>query len=241
MGLSQAREEDFYDRTHDRLGYIFGAFHSMERIQKKIGRLIFLVLTFACFSPAHAEVKDLNLVYISGYHALPLERLPEVLAIANHYFNEVGISFRIKLLTEADPCPLFHSLPMRIQEMRCFSKDARANGFTRHRRLTYYMTPPYGVIDKPIQEGGVPYFQIAGMTEWIGGKVAIGNAEETNQDGLDRITESGVILAHESLHMLGARHNDSTINLMHPNALAYVHQGEWLPVLRNTVRQIRRK
>lgn len=195
------------------------------------GIIVGLLFSFACIaSGAWGDAKDLNLVYIDGYHALPMERIPEVLNVASHYFKEVGVVFRIKVLTESDPCPALHNLATRDEEISCFSKDARTSGYTRKKKLTYYVLPPYYEDND---------FWIAGMTEWIGGKVAIGNAEEINQDGVSRITESGVILAHETYHMLGATHAKA-ISLMHPNALAYVHQGEWLPVLRSSKRQVRR-
>lgn len=202
--------------------------------------LALLILAFSYSADVQAETRDLNLIYIDGYHALPLKRLPEVLSIANHYFTEVDVSFKIKLMTEPDPCPLFHNLPMRLAEMTCFSKDARTSGYTRKSSLTYYMLPPYREMLLGVNGRDTSIFYIAGMAEWVGGAVAMGNAEEVNQDDQPRIWESATILAHEILHLEGARHNDSKPNLMHSNALAYVHSGEWLSVLKSTKRQIRR-
>lgn len=185
---------------------------------------------------------DLNLVAIPGFRAVSDAQVLEIYEKASYYFRQLKIGFRIKRINlEENPCLFYHNYVVSLQELECLKQHATDSGYRRKKMLTYYMLPPWVIVDKPVDEGGVQTTLIGGFAESICGQVAFGHAVETNQNGEDRLPHSATILAHELSHLLCATHQDHQLNLMHSNANAFTtqYQGK-LPVLRITKRQVRR-
>lgn len=186
---------------------------------------------------------ELQLVAIPGYRAVDDIQALQIYGRASYYFKEVGLTFRIRYIKRADnPCWLYHNWTVRGLELDCFKEDAKVQGYRRKRVLTYYMLPPWIVVNEAF---GPQTAWIAGIAESIGGTLALGNATpnqlENGVEGPPRIDHSAVILAHEVLHLKHAKHVDSSPNLMHSNANFYTteYNGR-LPVHRITKRQVRR-
>lgn len=185
---------------------------------------------------------DLNLVFVKGYRQVPEEKVGELYSQASYYFRQLKIGFRIKRINlEENPCLFYHNYVTQYEELDCLKQHATQSGYRRKKMLTYYMLPPWIILDKPADEGGVQTTLIGGFAESVCGQVAFGHAVEVNQNGEDRLPHSATILAHELAHLLCATHQDHQLNLMHSNANAFTtqYQGK-LPVLRVTKRQVKR-
>lgn len=186
---------------------------------------------------------DLNLVAIPGFRAVDDAQLLEIYDRASWYFKQVGIVFRMRYLRRsANPCEYYHNWTVRGLELDCFKQDASTQGYRRKKLITYYMLPPWIIVNQPY---GPQTALIGGIAEKLCGKIAMGNATPNQlKDGIEgesRIDHSATILAHEVGHMLCAEHLDYTPNLMHSNANAYTseYRGR-LPVLSATKRQVKR-
>lgn len=205
--------------------------------------LIGLALVLLVFGDCKAKAQDLNLVAIPGFRAVDDAQVLEVYDRASWYFRQVGITFRMKLIKrDSNPCSLFHNYVVMGSELECIKQDATAQGYRRKKVLTYYMLPPWIIVNEP---GGPQTALIGGIAEKICGQVALGNATPNQlKDGVEgesRIDHSAVVLAHEVLHMLCAKHVDTSPNLMHPDANYYTSEyGGKLPVHWVTQRQVKR-
>lgn len=195
--------------------------------------LLFMSLT------AKAEdlaTKDLYLVAVPGPYAVTDAELLDVYSRASYYFRELRIGFRMSYIRRgANPCPGYSDSRYAVYDsLECFQADAKQ--YTRKNLIVYYVTPP-------TVEGGRDAF-IAGIAD-VCGDVAVGNAEAYKlQNGLlgeARIDQSATIMAHETAHLLCAKHYDKKINLMYSSANFYTSQYHGrLPVVKATKRQVRR-
>lgn len=187
------------------------------------------------------RAQELRIIHVGGLYAVTPEQVTEIYKRASYYFTQLNIKFRVKIIPiDYNPCIYKHSLGTRIDELNCF----RSLTTTRRRSLTYWLTPPFITVDRPVSEGGT-------QTGWIGGiallcgNVATGNAIEAQLlngvRGGSRIDHSAAILSHEILHNLCATHYDFEPNLMHSAANQYTEQYQGkLPILKVTKHQIKR-
>lgn len=198
--------------------------------------LAFLPVFLLCIFAKFALGQELSVIAVKGYLAVSDEQVQDIYSRASYYFNKVHINFRVKFASvETNPCIRYHWLQFRVDELRCLEQLPR-----RKKTLTYYMTPPFIAVDKPVDQGGHQTAYVAGIAR-LGGWVATGNALETSlADGRNMLNESAVAMAHEVFHLLGATHQEGP-NLMNPNANIYtpLYNGK-LPVLRATKRQVAR-
>lgn len=190
----------------------------------------------ALLFPFILQAQELNVIAVKGYLAVSDEQVQNIYSRASYYFDKIHIAFRVKFASvETNPCIRYHWLQYRIDELRCLEKLPR-----RKKTLTYYMTPPFIAVDKPVDQGGHQTAYVAGIAR-LDGWVATGNALETSlTDGRNMLNESAVAMAHEVFHLLSATHQEG-VNLMNPNANIYtpIYNGK-LPVLRATKRQVAR-
>ena len=193
--------------------------------------------------PFFSYAQDLNLVAIPGFRAVDDAQVLEIYDRASWYFKQVGITFRMTYMRRSNnPCEFYHNYVVQLQELECIKEDARAQGYRRKKVLTYYMLPPWIIVNEPY---GPQTALIGGIAEKICGKVAMGNATSVSlRDGVEgdsRIDHSATVLGHEVGHMLCAEHLDHTPNLMHSAANVFTseYQGR-LPVLPATKRQVKR-
>lgn len=192
---------------------------------------------------AKCEAQELSLVAIPGFREVDDAQVLEIYDRASYYFRQVGITFRMKLIKrDSNPCAYAHNYVVQLMELECFKDDAKAQGYRRKKVLTYYMLPPWIIVE---QAYGPQTALIAGVAEKICGQVAIGNATATSlRDGVEgesRIDHSATVLAHEVMHLMCAKHIDSSPNLMHSAANVFTSEyGGRLPVHAITKRQAKR-
>lgn len=207
-------------------------------------RLMTHITAIVCV-PFFSYAQDLNLVAIPGFRAVDDAQVLEIYDRASYYFRQVGITFRMKYIQrDSNPCEFFHNYVVQLQELECIKEDAKAQGYRRKKVLTYYMLPPWIIVNEPY---GPQTALIGGIAEKVCGKVAMGNATSVSlRDGVEgdsRIDHSATVLAHEVFHSwpICAVHQDHTPNLMHSAANVFTseYQGR-LPVLSATKRQVKR-
>ena len=189
------------------------------------------------------KAQDLNLVAIPGFRAVDDAQVLEIYDRASYYFRQVGITFRMTYMRRSNnPCEFFHNYVVQLQELECIKEDAKAQGYRRKKMITYYMLPPWIIVNEPY---GPQTALIGGIAEKIGGKVAMGNATSVSlRDGVEgdsRIDHSAVIVFHETAHLMFAKHIDYTPNVMKSDANTHTSEyGGKLPVHWVTQRQVKR-
>lgn len=204
-------------------------------------KLLFLILFPFCVA---AQQDVLHIIQVQGELSVSEDQFKQMYRKASWYFREMGLVLRLRRTVLNDnPCEDEHSISSIIPELACLRNYAIDRGWypARARTMNFFLLPPWLTENE------------SGKTAWIGGIVyalcnnfGIGNASAHQLvDGVfgpDRLPHSAVVLAHETAHMLCAKHEDKTINLMHPDANAYTSAYKLgrLPVLRTTKRAVQR-
>lgn len=126
----------------------------------------------------------------------------------------------IKFTWRKDICLKYRSLSHRSDLLNCWVKYYR-------KRSSSTKLIHFGLIP-PLQEGGKLW--LAGYASGVGSYrrffgVGYSAAELVNQDGQQRLYHSQVCLSHELGHLLGAGHDSTNSNIMHPDAMAFASEN----------------
>ncbi len=192
-----------------------------------------LILTFQ--AQALPPVK-LNVVAVSGKHALSDAEIFSVIATHPFYTNQLPMRVKLQNVWRMEEITSYTTLDTRIPRLYQYIKFARAMGLYQHGAYLLFIVPP-------IEDGGKFYW--AGLARTACSKPvhrvawATGSALK-GSTGATGINLSNHVFNHEFWHLLGAFHDDTTVSLMNSNALIYVTSNSFLPVSEKSKRDVRK-
>lgn len=147
----------------------------------------------------------------------------DAVAFANQSIASTGVALRVTKIARQrkDPCQRFNMISQRYGKYACMKQWAAAHGYLHDKRIFSALIPP--ATDEMANVWS--YGFASGTCDYRRG-FTISTFTKVNAQGLDRVPYSKVALAHEVLHLLGAKHENESCNLMHSGALSCVAGGQ---------------
>lgn len=186
--------------------------------------LLGIILIFWFVSSARAE--PLTVVRVIGQNSVSEQQAEHIVKYAKRMLKRAQISGAVNIEDMIDAYPTLNTIEDSLAKHQLYktllSQSAQFGSLGRY----YVMMPP--------MIGG------SGYAGYIGGfsqicqplnkpRYSTGNAIWRHlSSGESRIKKSAIIMAHEIGHMMGAYHDDSNVNIMHP-ATNSVWSGGLLP------------
>lgn len=192
-----------------------------------------LVLCFCLVSMAEAQHQvRVHLVKISGDHELSLPNTGTVWDSAAALTAQAGVSLRLARVTLInDIKPQYGTLNQRVNRLYYWANQARRRGYFRKVDVVHFLFPP-------IKDKGQYWFAGLAYNECARGQNSISYSNGgTSTGGTVQIRKSAVAVAHEILHILGAKHSSQS-DLMNTGALALVDSMWPLPVSQITTNEV---
>lgn len=177
-----------------------------------------------------------RVVHLNGLGALTGADLVPAWGIASTKLSLAGKPIRLsKYLSRSyDPCSLQNTLNAFPSQFGCYERLANS--------LRRFKHGPTLVVSPPMVQGGLRYVGGAarqGCGRHISRRISWVAATPASATGEPRITLSGIAIAHELAHSLGASHDESSPNIMSSNALTQAKTQDiyFLPKAASQMRQ----
>lgn len=153
--------------------------------------------------------------------------------------NEVGVYFDIKAIRTSEDYLKVNDYKYYFARHFRWHDYAKKQKWTNDNILTLYILPPV-ILNGINYIGGISGGICTHSRKNAKRQFTSAIVRNKNDQGLDRKEQSRVAVFHEILHNLGAHHIDSTTNMMHPAALAYVSTYESMLLHPKTKRDVDR-
>lgn len=188
-----------------------------------------------CFASSIAEAQipiRVHLVKVSGDHELSLPNTGTVWDSAAALAAQAGVSLQLAKVTLInDIKPQYGTLDQRVNRLYYWANQARRRGYLRKVDVVHFLFPP-------IKDKGQYWFAGLAYNECARGQNSISYSNGgTSTGGTVQIRKSAVAVAHEILHILGAKHSSQS-DLMNTGALALVDSMWPLPVSQITTNEV---
>lgn len=177
--------------------------------------LITFILCFLLGKLAHGQVRTVTLVAAQGLNSkLEKEILSQYEDVKSYIQKETGITLKLKkfVVVKNPADKLFDDY---YQDVDAFTRLKWWGSKRFNSQIVFFVTNPF-------REGFKPEFYMLGRGE-VCGKYGYSTAQNWNDLGQYRSFHSTVAMAHELLHILGAKHLESDdINIMKPGTLFFL-------------------
>lgn len=192
-------------------------------------KITMLIVTMIISQMAFAQNKTVHIVYGKSSNAVSRAFVDAAFDRANDYYNLYGIKLvRGKFITITHPSRLKMDLSQesRLKVLDYYNDRAlgKLKGSKYNKDLVLTISPPL------MFEG---YKYIGGYASRVCGDRQYENSANVNITGMntkgeDRFEASSVAIVHELGHLLGAKHDNSSENLMNEAPLQWVIVGKIL-------------
>lgn len=160
----------------------------------------------------------INIIQVLGPDAVSKPVAQEIVqAASNKLESQLGLRYRLDIKswrTIRDPYPKLVGLDRRDDKLSNLEAWAIKRRLHSRGRFSLFILPPLRV-------NGLGYVAGVAYRCDLYTRVLNVNAVERNAYGADRKQHSAIAIAHELGHSLGARHDDASSQIMHPNALSW--------------------
>lgn len=198
-----------------------------------------LLLIFVVAIPKKMEVIKISVVNAIGENSLPQEKVKELFVISKEYYKtQLNLDLRIiKYRKRQNRYLQDLSFSRRTAVLRKWEKYFLRRGEADPNIIKM-------VLMNPVKVDGT--YWLAGISNGICSyrsmnPVAYSNGELYNAEGILRFLQSIVAFLHETLHLLGANHdNNLPPTIMNADALPYVEEYGVLLPSKHTKKEIRK-
>lgn len=168
---------------------------------------------------AEAQVRSVTLVAAQGLNSKTnKEILSQYEEVKKYVFEQTGIVLKLKKFVVVKN-PADRLFDDYYQDLDVFNRLKWWGSKRFNSQIVFFVTNPF-------REGFKPEYYMLGRGE-VCGKYAYSTAQNWNDLGQYRSFHSTVAMAHELLHVLGAKHLESDdINIMKPGTLFFLKSEE---------------